>query len=417
MRWFCPSVLLLLVAWAGSLSAAEPVDPDLAAARTAVAQTQDQIAGERRAMATRLSDLAREEADRDREIERLTAELQQDAGPDPAPARRDLARYVAALAGLPQDTALADSLARWRDDALARLRTATTVTTVAAPVTWWDGRQAQATVTRLGAAGAAVATPVPALVVPLGQGWRQAGPAIPGDARPGWIPVDVTGKLSGQTTVAAPTLWQRVRAGGWFVVPILATGVVALLLVVERLLSFRREMGDAVLGQEVVAAVERGDLTTARGHVVAARTPTTRILSAGLEVYERGFEARAAALGEAILAETPRIERSLTILGMLAAIAPLLGLLGTVSGMITMFQVLSEHGTGNPRLLSGGISEALITTQLGLLVAVPVLFAHALLTRRAERTLTRIEEQATAVASSHATDARAAAAITGAASG
>jgi biopolymer transport protein ExbB len=192
------------------------------------------------------------------------------------------------------------------------------------------------------------------------------------------------------------------------VLPILFAGLLAGLLVLERILTFRREAYDGPLGRQAIELVSRGELSAARKLVERAGTPAARVLHAGLAAFERGFEARAAALGEAILAETPRVERSLTILGMLAAIAPLLGLLGTVSGMIAMFQVLSAHGTGNPKLLSGGISEALITTQLGLLVAVPVLFAHALLVRRAERTLTRIEEQATALASMHAQPAQAA---------
>jgi biopolymer transport protein ExbB len=251
---------------------------------------------------------------------------------------------------------------------------------------------------RLGSVGAAVATPIPALVVPMGAAWRQAGPLVEDKVRDGWIPVDVTGKLVVQATVPRPTLLKRLEEGGWFVVPILFAGLIAAVLVLERIVTFRREAGDGPLGRLAIELVGRGDLAGARKLVERASTPTARVLSAGLAAFAGGFEARAAALGEAILAETPRVERSLTILGMLAAISPLLGLLGTVSGMIAMFQVLSAHGTGNPKLLSGGISEALITTQLGLLVAVPVLFAHALLVRRAERTLTRIEEQATALA-------------------
>ena len=76
---------------------------------------------------------------------------------------------------------------------------------------------------------------------------------------------------------------------------------------------------------------------------------------------------------EAILKEQPRIERFGVALVVVAAVAPLLGLLGTVTGMMSTFDVITEHGTGDPRMLSGGISEALITTQLGLIVAIPIL--------------------------------------------
>ncbi len=387
-------------------TAADTAGYDPAGARTALAAAQDQVGVERRALGERLTKLAQAAASRASELRALDAQLAAPLPTDPRPLRLELARQAASIAGVPATTPLAASLRRWQESAAAQLAAATTLMAQQAPVTWWDGHQATATVIRLGAAGAAVAESA-ALVAPFGDGWRQVGPTIPGPTRAGWIAVDVTGKLAAQTAAAPRTLWRKLADGGWFVIPILATGLIALLLVLERLLSFHRERGDDGLGRAVVASVAAGDLAAAQRLLVGHGTPVACVLGAGLAVFARGFEARAAALGEAILAQTPRIERSLTVLGMLAAIAPLLGLLGTVSGMIRMFQVLSAHGTGNPKLLSGGISEALITTQLGLLVAVPVLFAHALLARRAERALTRIEEQATALASSHAAPASA----------
>ncbi|MBM4020017.1 MAG: MotA/TolQ/ExbB proton channel family protein [Planctomycetes bacterium] len=96
----------------------------------------------------------------------------------------------------------------------------------------------------------------------------------------------------------------------------------------------------------------------------------------------------------ALLAEAPKLERSLSLLAALAGVAPLLGLLGTVSGMIATFDTISAAGTGNPRLLSGGLSEALITTQSGLMVAIPLLLVHAWLRRWVERREVMIEHQA-----------------------
>jgi biopolymer transport protein ExbB len=84
----------------------------------------------------------------------------------------------------------------------------------------------------------------------------------------------------------------------------------------------------------------------------------------------------------------------------MAAVAPLLGLLGTVTGMINTFHVITVHGTGDPRLMAGGISEALITTQLGLAVAIPVLVAAALLSRKAQRIASDMEEKAVAMSAS-----------------
>ena len=106
---------------------------------------------------------------------------------------------------------------------------------------------------------------------------------------------------------------------------------------------------------------------------------------------------REAALEEALLSEEPKLERSLTLLAATAGIAPLLGLLGTVTGMIGTFEVITQHGTGNPRLLSGGISMALITTQVGLIVAVPLLLGHAWASRAVEKRQALLEEGRTAV--------------------
>ncbi len=103
------------------------------------------------------------------------------------------------------------------------------------------------------------------------------------------------------------------------------------------------------------------------------------------------------ALQEAILKEIPPMERFLSTLGMLAAIAPLLGLLGTVTGMIDTFHVITLYGTGDPRLMSGGISEALVTTMLGLSVAIPLMMGQTLLNRTVEKRIGQMEEKAVAL--------------------
>jgi biopolymer transport protein ExbB len=103
------------------------------------------------------------------------------------------------------------------------------------------------------------------------------------------------------------------------------------------------------------------------------------------------------ALQEAILGEIPPLERFLSTLGMLAAIAPLMGLLGTVTGMINTFHVITFYGTSDPRMMSGGISEALVTTMLGLCVAIPIMLCHTLLSRQVETMIATMEEKAVAM--------------------
>ena len=96
---------------------------------------------------------------------------------------------------------------------------------------------------------------------------------------------------------------------------------------------------------------------------------------------------------EQILALIPTLECLLSLLAVTAAAAPLLGLLGTVTGMIETFGVIREVGTGDPRPLSGGISEALVTTEIGLGIAIPALLAHAWLTRRVKRIVNHLDAQ------------------------
>jgi biopolymer transport protein ExbB len=127
----------------------------------------------------------------------------------------------------------------------------------------------------------------------------------------------------------------------------------------------------------------------------AARRRLAARLAPIMSLAERDTDAGRAALQEridhAFLAEAPRLERFGTLITVLAAIAPLLGLLGTVTGMIATFDAITAFGNSDPKQLSGGISEALITTEYGLMVAIPVLFIGTLLTGRANGVLSLLE--------------------------
>jgi biopolymer transport protein ExbB len=100
-------------------------------------------------------------------------------------------------------------------------------------------------------------------------------------------------------------------------------------------------------------------------------------------------------LGEAILQETPQLESLLTLIKMIATIAPLGGLLGTVTGMIQVFQQITVFGAGDPTIMAGGISSALMTTVLGIVVAIPTIFMHTVVKSRADNIIHILEEQAT----------------------
>ena len=125
--------------------------------------------------------------------------------------------------------------------------------------------------------------------------------------------------------------------------------------------------------------------------------PVARVIAAGLKFRGEERTEMENVLQEAILREIPPMERFLSTLGMLAAIAPLLGLLGTVTGMIDTFHIITLHGTSDPRLMSGGISEALVTTMLGLGVAIPLMLAQTLLNRSVEQEIGIMEEKGVAL--------------------
>lgn len=178
---------------------------------------------------------------------------------------------------------------------------------------------------------------------------------------------------------------------GWVIVLL---GALAMLLAAVRavVLALAGRGGGVV--DSVAAAVSAGDLEAARGLVASGATPIARVLSAVLADTSHDRESLQDVASEAILHELPAIERFGAIIIVVAAVAPLLGLLGTVTGMIATFEIITEFGTGDPKMLSGGISEALITTQLGLVVAIPTVLLGNILKGRADAVVARIERSA-----------------------
>jgi biopolymer transport protein ExbB len=118
------------------------------------------------------------------------------------------------------------------------------------------------------------------------------------------------------------------------------------------------------------------------------------VIKAGLAARQEDRETLESTLQEAILHELPTVQRGIAMLAVLGAVAPLLGLLGTVTGMIDTFRVITLFGTSDPKLMSGGISEALVTTELGLAVAIPIMLCHTWLSRRSDHLIGDMEEKA-----------------------
>jgi len=178
-------------------------------------------------------------------------------------------------------------------------------------------------------------------------------------------------------------IWQSllslVRSGGWVMIPLGVVSVLMWTLIAERMITFRRLTRKDLDIQAAVHAVQ-GEPVNHFGHGLRATLMRnfTRKRTGEAELDRR-------ILAECAVRIQPTLNRNLSVIAVLGSVAPLLGLLGTVSGMIATFSVISAIGTGNARPLAGGISEALVATEAGLLVAIPGLLLSASLSRRASR--------------------------------
>lgn len=210
------------------------------------------------------------------------------------------------------------------------------------------------------------------------------------------VPMDISRGGALRQLTHELNLWEQVPKGGPIVWPILIILAMGIVIIVERVVFLARRRFDSEGFIRTIGELVRGGKfedcrRTCETH---GKKPVARVIDAGLGCCNMPREEMENALQEAIMREVPPMERFLSTLGMLAAIAPLLGLLGTVTGMINTFHVITLYGTGDPRMMSGGISEALVTTMLGLSVAIPMLMAHTWLNRAVDKNIGDMEEKA-----------------------
>lgn len=176
------------------------------------------------------------------------------------------------------------------------------------------------------------------------------------------------------------TALQVIESGGAIGWVIVAIGLLALLMVIARaLLLWRAASNTTQLAQKITPLLEQKHFSEAIAVCRSAKSAGGRVLVATLTHLDRERDELEDVISEAILHEQPALDRFGSLIIVVAAVAPLLGLLGTVTGMIATFDIITEFGTGNPKLLSGGISIALVTTELGLIVAIPALIFGNLL--------------------------------------
>lgn len=195
--------------------------------------------------------------------------------------------------------------------------------------------------------------------------------------------VDPTGGSILGLLVQAPNLQERVEQGGPVGYIILVVGAIGLLLALERMISL------TIIRMKVNSQL--------KSDTFKDNNPLGRIMMVKDKYPEADTEALELHLTEAILGEVPKLGRNLTIIKIISVVAPLMGLLGTVTGMINTFQAITLFGTGDPKLMAGGISTALVTTVLGLVVAIPMTLLYAMLNTRSKNIVYVLQEQASGV--------------------
>ena len=198
--------------------------------------------------------------------------------------------------------------------------------------------------------------------------------------------IDPTGPTGGSllaNLIQTPSLLERAQQGREVGYAIIAVGIIAVMFAFFKLYSLYM-IGTAVRKQANQEAADSSN-------------PLGRVLKVGKDNFEKDIDTLELKLAEAIMAERPAIEQGIGFIKIISVIAPLAGLLGTVTGMIVTFQMITLYGTGDPKLMAGGISQALVTTVLGLLVAIPTSLLHSFTQSSARGIVSILEEQSTGI--------------------
>ncbi len=193
------------------------------------------------------------------------------------------------------------------------------------------------------------------------------------------VAIDPTRGVMLSLLIQTPNAFERIKQGGIIGYIILALGIAGFVYAIWRLVTLTS------IGAKMTQQMENTELDNTN--------PLGRVLAATQQNGAQDTETFELLLDEAITKEIPPLEKGQSMIKLLAAVAPLLGLLGTVTGMIATFQSISLFGTGDPKLMASGISQALVTTMLGLVVAIPLLFLHSLVASRSRTLVQILDEQ------------------------
>ncbi|WP_151715228.1 MULTISPECIES: MotA/TolQ/ExbB proton channel family protein [Acinetobacter] len=188
-------------------------------------------------------------------------------------------------------------------------------------------------------------------------------------------------------------MWELVKAGGWLMLPLILSSIFTVAITIERYIRLKRSqvLPQALLvtGSDVDAVITRLEQEDAQ------KSPLGRILKSGFDQREQGEQFARAQMEATASQEISYLEKNINFLGTLSAIAPLLGLLGTVLGIIESFLVIDVGSAGNASMMMPGISKALITTAVGMLIAIPAMIAYRYFQRVVHEYIAELEQQST----------------------
>ena len=190
-------------------------------------------------------------------------------------------------------------------------------------------------------------------------------------------------------------MFELIVAGGWIMAPIILCSIIAFTLVAERFWTLReKKIAPANLAEQIIKLHHKKRITNEVIDKLYRDSPLGRILAAGLRNMNEAREIMKESIEEEGRQVAQELERFLNTLGTIASITPLLGLLGTVIGMIKVFAVITSLGVGDPKVLADGISQALVTTAAGLSVAIPTVMFYRYFRGRVDELLLKMEAQA-----------------------
>ncbi len=211
----------------------------------------------------------------------------------------------------------------------------------------------------------------------------------------GQLALDPTLGNAFKLSALTQSLYEKIAAGGWVMVPLLGIGVCALLVAFFKWIQLSRiRLATERDLQTVLRHLEDREQERALAHARSIRGIAGDLLATAVEHVDEKKEYIEEVLYEKMLAARTRLERGLAFLALTATVGPLMGLLGTVMGMIATFKLISSFGSGDPKVLAAGISEALIATASGMTVAIPALLLHAFLSRKAKGIIGSMEQTA-----------------------